>query len=92
MVLQNPKDAIGHKIAWNSWGDGSYFILDNINGRDLYGTLYTRYDGISHRDKFVIGKGIKYMTNDTKQVSYWYLLEEIKTFKITKLKDELFEI
>ncbi|MHA2181818.1 MAG: hypothetical protein ACXAAH_10375 [Promethearchaeota archaeon] len=92
MVLENPKDAIGHKIAWNSWEDGDYFLLKEVNGKHLSGQLYTRYDGLSHRDKFVIGSGIKYMTKEPRKDSYWYLLEELKIFKISKLDDELFEI
>jgi hypothetical protein len=91
-TLMNPKDAIGHKIRWNTWEDGSYFILDNINGRNLYGSLYTKYDGLTHKDKFVIGKGIKLMTSGHKETSYWYLLEELKIFKLSKLEDSLFEI
>jgi len=91
-TLMDPKDAIGHKIRWNSWEDGSYFILKKIDGKNLYGTLYTKYDGESHRDKFVMGKGIRLMTKDYKEVSYWYLLEELKIFKLSKFDDKLFEI
>lgn len=91
-TLMDPRDAIGHKIRWNSWNDNSYFILENVNGRDLSGTLYTEYDGLSHRDKFVIGKGIRLMTSGHKKESYWYLIEKLKVFKLSKFEDELFEI
>jgi len=89
-TLENPEDAIGHKIRWNSW-DGSYFLLERVNGRDLYGTLYSDYKNF-HRDRFVLGKGIKHMTDGQKETSYWYLIEEHRAFKIPKLDDELFEI
>jgi len=93
MILKNPEDAIGHKIVWNTWSDGSYFILKKINGRSLYGTLYTKYDGLTHKDKFVIGKGIKHKESPYRyEDSYWYLLEELRVFKFSKLDDKLFEI
>jgi hypothetical protein len=88
----DPKDAIGHKIGWSTWTDGSYFILESIDGKTLRGILHTKYEPESHRDKFVLGKGIRLMTKDSKEVSYWYLLEELKTFKLSKLDDNLFEI
>ncbi len=90
-ILMDPKDAIGHKIRWSTWTDGSYFLLKSIEGKNIYGNLYTRYED-SHRDKFVIGKGIRLMTDDHKEVSYWYLIEKLKIFKMSKLDDELFEI
>ncbi len=90
-TLMDPRDAIGHKIRWNSWKDGSYFILKGIDGKNLTGTLYSSYED-SHRDKFVLGKGIRLMTDGYKEVSYWYLLEELKIFKFSKLDDKLFEI
>ncbi len=90
-TLMDPKDAIGHKIRWNTWTDGSYFIMNRIDGRNIYGELYTRYED-SQRDKFVIGSGIRLMTDGSKEASYWYLLEELKIFKLSKLDDKLFEI
>jgi hypothetical protein len=90
-TLMDPRDAIGHKIRWNSWDDGSYFILKSIDGKNLRGTLYSRYED-AHIDKFVMGKGIKLMSDDYKEVSYWYLLEELKVFKLSKFDDKLFEI
>jgi hypothetical protein len=91
-ILINPKDAIGHKIKWNSWTDGSHFILEKVSGRDLYGMLYNRYESEPHRNKFVLGKGIRSMTKGNKDASYWYLLEELRIFKLSKLDDKLFEI
>lgn len=90
-TLMDPKDAIGRKIRWSTWNDGSYFILNVIDGRNLHGTLYTKYDEPG-RNRFVIGKGIKLKTDGYKEVSYWYLLEELKIFKLSKLDDDLFEI
>ncbi len=90
-TLMDPSDAIGHKIRWNSWDDDSYFILRSIDGKNIYGELHSSYEE-PHRDRFVIGKGIRLMTGGHKEVSYWYLLEDLKIFKLSKLDDKLFEI
>jgi hypothetical protein len=90
-TLMDPRDAIGHKIKWHSWDDREYFILESVNDRYLKGILFTKYDS-SHKNKFVLGKGIKLMTKGEKENGHWYLLEELKIFKISKLDDKLFEI
>ena len=90
MKLSNPKDAIGHKIVWHTWKD-SYFIPEIIlvSERRIYGRLYAY--GKDHPDNFHLGDGIKTMS-PKREPSYWYLIEELKIFKTSKLSDELFEI
>jgi hypothetical protein len=94
MIVKNLNDVIGHKIVWHSWPKtGLYFVPDGIGIEDkrIYGVLY-RLDGNSEqKDNFFLGNGIKYRSTK-KEVGWWYLIEDLKIFKTSKLDDRLFEI
>lgn len=94
MIVKNLNDAIGHKIVWHSWPKtGCYFIPDgfNIKDRRIYGFLYGSNGDREHKDSFFLSNGLKYRSTK-REVGWWYLIEDLKIFKTSKLDDRLFEI
>lgn len=91
VALKNPKEAIGHKIRWHSWDPSCYLVLEKIDGRELRGKFFNGRT-MQHKTNFVLSKGIRTITTDYLEVSWWYLIEELITPDYYKLDDRLFEI
>ena len=87
MILENPKEAVGHKVRYYSW-EKSYMIVEGVDSinRKIYGTMVTEKGSINKGIKYNLCKGI---TTGEKIYDYWCLVD-YQYFG--KLPDELFEI